>query len=294
MRTKTVLCLAVLSGLGTFMEARAPACELLGFSCSHEVPVHCFFDAFRRHAATRNRDGWGLAFYPDTSAALFKEPVSGATSKLAEFLTTYPPLNVRLLVAHIRGASVGAPQLQNTHPFLRELGAKEYVLAHNGTIRGYEGQLKPFRIRPLGINDSEFLLCYLLGRIEQKRVQQWNAQSFQWLQDELRVVNEFGSVNCLLSDGTHLFAYRDKNGRSSLNYVVHRGPFGPVHFPDLSKTVDLGNLYPESAASVLIATKPVTDEKWTSFLPGQLSVFKDGTCAFSGSAGTVPSETRPR
>jgi len=234
-----------------------------------------------------------VAFYSDNSVTLFKEATNAAESELAKFLESYRQLRSKLLVAHVRKASVGGRAHQNTHPFVREMKGKEYVLAHNGTLRGFRKKLKLGRIRPLGINDSEFLLCYLLGRIEAKGVVEWNRQSFEWLRKEMHTVNDTGSLNCLFSDGTYLFAYYDKNGFNSLYHLSRKAPYRKAHFNDLSREIDLSVIYPKSATGVIVATRPLTDEPWETFTPGQLLVFKDGAQVFPIAKVPIPKKNKP-
>ncbi len=251
----------------------------MGFSVNKDIAAHHLFSAFRSRG-NANPDGWGVAFYSDKSVTLFKEAENAAESELAEFLGSYRQLRSKLLVAHVRRASVGGKTHQNTHPFVREIKGKEYVLAHNGTLRGFRKKLELGRIRPLGINDSEFLLCYLLGRIEKKGVAEWNRQSFEWLREEMHIVNDTGSLNCLFSDGTYLFAYYDKNGYNDLYYLSRKAPYGKVHFTDSLKEIDLSVIYQKSATGVIVATRPLTDERWKKFTRGQLLIFKDGVKVF--------------
>jgi len=227
-----------------------------------------------------NPDGWGVAFYPDKSAVVFKEPVNAVESGLAKFLETYPGLKSKILISHVRKASVGGRAQQNTHPFVRELNGREYVLAHNGTLKDFKQKLELGRFSPLGINDTEFLLCYLLGAIEKKAIENWDSQSFEWLQDELRKINDAGSLNCIFSDGSSLFAYHDKNGYNSLYHLFREKPAGRVKFTDLGKEYELEGLHSKSASGFIIATKPMTDEKWEKFRHGELLVFKDGIKLF--------------
>ena len=279
MKLRTAVYMLLVGSICFLFQDRAPACELLGFSFSENVPARRLFSAFRCRGS-RNSDGWGVAFYPDRSAALFKEATNATESNLAEFLTTYKHLEGKLLIAHVRKASVGGRAHQNTHPFLRELGGRDFVLAHNGTLKDFRTRLKLSRIKPLGINDSEFLLCYLLGRIDEKGIVEWGDSSFKWLRGELRRTNDTGSLNCLFSDGTHLFAYHDKNGSNSLYYLERKAPYSRVRFPDLPKEIDLSAIYPEPAVGIIVATKPLTDESWTRLVPGQLLVVKDGVRIF--------------
>jgi len=271
----------------------ATACELMGFSANESIPANNLFAAFRLRSL-ENPDGWGLAFYPDKSAVTFKEAANAAESELAQFLENYPLLRSRILIAHVRNASVGGTAHQNTHPFARELNGKEYTLVHNGTLRDFRSRLELGRIQPLGINDSEFLLCYLLGRMEKNGVLDWDEESFNWLREEMHIANDAGSLNCLFSDGTYLFAYHDKNGYNGLYCLSRKAPYGKVRFTDLAEEIDLSVTYPETAVSVLVATNPLTDEPWEKITPGQLLVFKDGVQLFPIAApnkGNKPNKT---
>jgi len=226
----------------------------MGFSAKENIDARPLFSTFRARG-NKHPDGWGCAFYTDKSATVFKEAGNAVESKLAYFLEKYPLLNTKLFIAHIRKASVGGQAHQNTHPFLREMNGKEYVLAHNGTLKNFREKLLLGRIKPLGVNDSEFLLCYLLGQIEKKAIKKWDKKSFEWLNNELQEINNTGKLNCIFSDGKLLFAYYDKNDYNSL-----------YHF--------------ESGEGVIIATKPLTKNKWEKFKKGQLIVIKNGKILF--------------
>ncbi len=278
MKNKALLTITAICAI-FMLCGNVPACELMAYSFNQDIPANNLFSAFRCRGKN-NPDGWGIAFYADKAAVLFKEPCSAPESVLAEFLTTYPGLQRKLVIAHVRKASVGGKAYQNTHPFVRELNGREYVLAHNGTLRNYQSVLKLDRVMPLGINDTEFLLCYLLGRIEKKNISDWDTQAFEWMQRELRVINDYGALNCIFSDGTYLFAYYDKKGYNGLYYLMHKAPYGQTYFKDLSQSIDLSKVYPETATGVVIVTRPLTDERWERFTPGQLMVFKSGVQIF--------------
>ena len=48
-------------------------CELLAMSFNLPVTPNISFKAFRSRSE-RNPDGWGIAFYPDESVQIIKEP----------------------------------------------------------------------------------------------------------------------------------------------------------------------------------------------------------------------------
>jgi len=100
-------------------------------------------------------------------------------------------------------------------------------------------------------------------------------------------------LNCLFSDGTYLFAYYDKNGFNSLYHLSRKAPYRKAHFNDLSREIDLSVIYPKSATGVIVATRPLTDEPWETFTPGQLLVFKDGAQVFPIAKVPIPKKNKP-
>ena len=280
MTTRTPLILFLLIAFMLLNFIPTTACELLGFSFNEPVSAQHVFTAFRMHGH-KHPHGWGVAFYTDETVSVFKEAASAAESDLAGFLANYPGLQSPLLIGHVRYASVGGRGIQNTHPFTRELHGTAYTLAHNGTLRGFREKLEQGRFQPIGSTDSEFILCYLLGRMDADSITAWTPDTFAWLQDELTTINETGSMNLLFSDGTYLFAYFDHNGYNSLYQLSRQAPYGNAFFPDIDAKIDLSGIYAPETMGVIVATKPLTTEKWIPFQPGQLIVFKDGVQIFS-------------
>src|SRR4051794_36679571 len=102
-------------------------CELMGLSV--EKPISANF-SFREFAGGdhENPDGWGLAWYPDQSAAVIKEPIPWRSSQHSEFLETYRALLSQTYIGHVRHKTVGGePTHADTHPFLREFAGRDYV-----------------------------------------------------------------------------------------------------------------------------------------------------------------------
>jgi len=271
----------------SLMAAQIPsvrACEIMGYSFNVPVSGQTWFADFRLRGHL-HVDGWGLVHYPDKSAQLFKEGIPAHQSALAEFLTRYDGLKSETLIAFLRTASrgMGGPAHQNAHPFLRELNGRDFVLGHEGVIHNFRGTLPLGSAQPLGINDSEFLTCYLVGRIEKAGIKEWNAARFAWLKQVLDETSRLGSVTAMFSDGEFLFVYLDKRDANDLFYVRHQAPFGRVHFKHLKRDVDLGAIYPAAAKGMVFATRPLTDEAWEPLPAGSLLVLKKGEIVFSSS-----------
>ena len=228
-----------------------------------------------------NPDGWGLAFYPDNSVQVFKESKIAIESQLSNFLRDYEQMQSRVFVAHVRKASSGNLSHSNTHPFSRESNGKEYVFAHNGTLRSHKKRLVLERFKPIGETDSEHLFCYLLNCIADRKIDVWNIKDFEWFAAKLKEINNLGKVNCILSDGKFLLCYHDINGYKGLKFVHRQPPYGIAELLDEDYAINLKEEKDHAQKGYVIATKPLTDEKWESFAPGELIVFMDGDLVFS-------------
>src|ERR1051325_82344 len=214
-------------------------CELMGMSFAKPALASVSIQAFSERSKD-NADGWGLAWYPDRSVAVIKQPLRWSVQH-TQFLEHYPGLFSSIYVAHVRQKTTGAtPTHADTHPFTRELNGREYCFAHNGTLLDDFWERPLGRFRPIGRTDSEFLFCLLLAElesyavlaaeVEQVRhpevhangqaapVEHGQERQWQWLHQFLLRLNAYGKLKCILSDGEQLLAYHDRNGWKGLTY----------------------------------------------------------------------------
>lgn len=254
-------------------------CELLGLSFNQPVSPSLSFRGFR-HRGERNPHGWGLAYYPDKSVQVIKEPKKGSRSHLAEFIQNYQGIESKIIIGHVRYTSGTFITHKNTHPFQRELHGKEFVFAHNGTLNDYE-KLETGRFTPVGETDSEYAFCHILDSIEKNNIRNWTNENFKWLHKQLIEINHLGKFNCLISDGDYLFCYYDRNRYNGLCFVQRMAPFSTVHLLDEDFEINLAEEKRISQKGFIVATKPLTNEKWENFHPGELIVFKNGEIVFS-------------
>mgnify|MGYP005840700053 FL=1 len=254
-------------------------CELLGLSFNQPVRPSLSFRGFR-HRGTHNPHGWGVARFDGRACQVFKEPVSARTSKLATFLRDYEPFVSKIFIGHVRYASRGDHTPQNTHPFVRTFRSREVALAHNGTV-----ELEPVmprhrsKFHPVGETDSEYLLCALLTVLSEQRM---DFTDFECIEQSLRGFNAQGTMNLLFSEGVYLYAYRDEGGYNGLCVTERAAPFDRVSLRDEDWMVDLAAEKRHDQRGVVIATRPLTDEKWNDLALGCLRVFKDGECVYGG------------
>lgn len=267
-------------------------CELMAMS--FESPISADF-SLREFAARgeENPDGWGLGWYPDRSLAVIKEPLRWGASRIAGFLESHPTLLSRIHIAHVRHKTTGGePTHADTHPFAREQGGRDYCFAHNGTLDGPAWDLPLGHHRPMGGTDSERFFCHLLREIEAGGGTLEAEDDWRRLHRTLASANRLGKLNCLLSDGDHLFVYHDVNGWKGLNFrKVRVGDEGPRHFGDETLSVDLG------ADAVnhgfVVATSPLSRSGWHPFRLGELIVLGRGEILHSSHRDRHAAEFAP-
>lgn len=255
-------------------------CELMGMCFASTISA----DFSIREFASRgedNADGWGLAWYPDQSVEVIKEPIRWKASQYSGFLDQYNGLNSSLYIAHVRHKTTGGrPTHADTHPFVRELGGRAFCFAHNGTLEGEFWKLPLSRFRPIGKTDSEYLFCYLLDGVAQEESDLEDKASWQRLLRKLTELNRFGKLNCVLSDGRRLFCYHDANGWKGLTFRLTRiWDSHSRHFEDSTIKVDLTGQAVNFG--VVVATTALSTTGWHSFLPGELLVLEQGRICFS-------------
>ena len=143
-------------------------CEIFALSARLPATVDVSLQALASHGGGegRNRDGWGIAEYLGRAVRVVKDAAPAASSPWVQFIASHRS-HSRTVVAHIRHATRGRVAYENTQPFVRELGGRAHVFAHNGDLRGIEDAGLPRgRFRPIGETDSELAFCGLLAGME--------------------------------------------------------------------------------------------------------------------------------
>jgi glutamine amidotransferase len=250
-------------------------CQLLALNCAAPTDIRFSLTGFvaRGGITDHHVDGWGVAFFEDKACRLFVDPQSSASSALAEMIKRYP-IKSRNTIAHIRKATQGQPQLENCHPFMRELWGRHWIFAHNGDLVGYAPV--PVDVYcPVGSTDSERAFCAVLQglRARFRGTQPPLDELFEALKDLTGEITSYGAFNFAMSNGQALFAHCS----TQLHYLERSWPFSTAHLVDADVSIDFAeHMSPEDAVAV-IATSPLTDDEiWTPFSPGDLAMFQHG------------------
>ena len=256
-------------------------CELFACSAATPISVRISLEELARHggATGPHRDGWGAAFYQGRDVLLVREPQSASQSACMQFLVQHA-FESPCVIAHVRKAVGGERTLANTQPFIRELGGRTHIFAHNGVLRGIEAQSsRARRFHTVGETDSERAFCLLLERLAPL----WGRMQPPPLDGRRTIIADFfaemrnlGPANFIYSDGDALFAHADRRTQADGGI---RPPGLHWYCPSCAGFSSLRLAGVELAAGTpmaLIASVPLSDARWLPLEPGELLTFRDG------------------
>lgn len=250
-------------------------CELLGMSANVPTDICFSFTGLIQRGGNTgpHSDGWGITFYEGKGFRTFKDPNPGFESKIAELVQSYP-IKSQAVISHIRQANRGGINLENTHPFTRELWGRYWTFAHNGQLSDYE-TWPTGRHRSVGQTDSEFSFCWLMAELENRypNTPENMSEAFQFVTECCDKLRGQGVYNMLLSDGDYVMAYCTNH----LYWITRRAPFGRASLIDEEVTVNFREETTPNDVVTVIATQPLTnDETWHRMKPGEYAVFQKG------------------
>jgi predicted glutamine amidotransferase len=255
-------------------------CELLGIVSPRPVNARFSLPRLASHARLPGEpiDGWGVALFDGPDVRVYREPEPAGKSAFLEFLENHQPPS-RLIVSHIRLATAGDVALRNTHPFVRELGGRMHVFAHNGRLDGIAAVARKAEcVRPIGDSDSELAFCVLLERLAPL----WR-EGVPPLAERMAAVAAFaeflrslGPANFLYADGDALYAHAHRRRQRS-------GVVAPPGLWHLSCTcADAETAMREAGVAVapravpervdVFASVPLAEGPWQPLVEGELKV----------------------
>lgn len=250
-------------------------CELLGMSANVPTDICFSFSGLRCRGGQTgpHSDGWGISFYEGKRCRTFHDPEPSSDSPIADLIDRYP-IKSEVVISHIRQATHGAVNLENTHPFTRELWGRVICFAHNGKLRNVKS--RPLdRFRPVGTTDSEHAFCWVMSQAQARwprRSPQVSAFAKQ-LEVWLTALADHGTCNVLMSDSRALYAFCT----TKLSMLTRRAPFKEATLIDTELTVNFKEETTPTDVVTVIATQPLTtEEPWVQLAPRRLHVFERG------------------
>lgn len=234
-------------------------CELFGVSAKTEFTANGYLEAFYSRS-DNHPHGWGLARVLGNKAVIDKERVNASNSEyLRELLKK--PVTSKIILAHIRYATIGNVEYRNCHPFTgKDLSGKRWTLVHNGTIFDFP-PLNPYVKKQKGDTDSERILLYLIDVInaaQNKKGEKLNfSETFELLDKTITEMSKGNKLNLIFTDGSYLFVHT--NCKDTLHYLKCGG-------------------------ALIFATKPLDKDNWQDVPFTRLLAFRNGKLVKSGTA----------
>ncbi len=176
-----------------------------------------------RFQSHKHPHGWGIAWYRGAQVEVRRGLLPAHADEA--FVEAARAARSRIVVAHVRDASVGPVTQPNTHPFVHG----RWIFAHNGTVSGFlhsdrlraavEAEIdRPLRASLRGETDSErcfllFLTCLSArGRLDRATIPLVRAALAETTRTLARLADPGAdrpsSLNFLVSDGRVLAACR--------------------------------------------------------------------------------------
>lgn len=226
-------------------------CELFGVSSASIIDVTAELKEFFKHGAY-NPHGWGIASWDDNgTVTIVKEPVRSTDSDVVNKILS-SGFKCRGMFAHIRKATIGHVEYDNTHPFTgRDPNGRIWTLVHNGTI--FElGILAGYHDNGKGTTDSESILLYILDKNKGVKTEEERHMIIDSIVSDLSSGNK---LNILLFDGKDLY--------------VHKNEAGTMYYRDLN-------------GSTYFSTKPLDGNTWEEVPINRLLIYRDGKKIYEG------------
>lgn len=231
-------------------------CELFGVTSRSKLELNELLLRFFSHG-TEHPNGWGMAFFYGNAVSLEKQPEASYKSNYLKQRLQYK-VEADKMIAHIRLATRGSLNYENTHPFvMRDNSDRTWTLAHNGTIFDCD-LLNPFTRSQQGQTDSERILAYIVSRmnIEMKNKKELSGQErFRLIDDILCEITPENKVNLLLFDSELMYVHT--NYQNSL-YSCRKGE------------------------AVVISTRPLDYHVWEPVPMNTLIAYQDGEQVYKG------------
>lgn len=247
-------------------------CRLYGFCATEPTKVECTLVHSQNALVTQSRadlagddhpDGWGIAAYDDGVPRIERQ--AWAAYHGEHFRRSASRVHARVVIAHVRGATVGAPMMKNTHPF----SWRNWSFAHNGTIHNFDG-VRPRLLESIsdelkpcisGETDSEHVFYYVLSMIQSQpdaELKDVIGKAVGNIDNWSREIDPDmpASVNLIITDGKRIAGSR--MGRS-LHFLKRNGVLDCeiCGFPHIHH-------HPRNNyRAFVVASEPLTDEPWT-------------------------------
>ncbi|OIN98060.1 class II glutamine amidotransferase [Candidatus Desantisbacteria bacterium CG_4_10_14_0_8_um_filter_48_22] len=248
-------------------------CRLFGIMANREVDIDFSFykaDKPFKSFSRSNPDGWGIGYYKNGKAEVFKEGLDDV-EKYDFNKIEYIKSNI--VISHVRkAAQYGGNSSKNAHPFKY----KNWIFAHNGVVkreRILECLDEEYKQELTSENDTEIYFRLLLQEINR------SSNVINGIKTGIKIVKEqvdYTGLNFVMSDGETLYAYRDASENKNYYslYFLERKPQKGKEFNFKSKATNqlMHSKCLLGEKAVLFCSEKMTEEEWQEIELGKLFI----------------------
>ncbi len=243
-------------------------------------------------------DGWGVGYYGHGKemATVFKEAAPPKGKRQPALVHGSEQLASSLFLLQVRHARWGSEDsLANTQPFTRSWRGRDWMFAHGGSLRQRLEVARERFFEPVGSTDSELVFCELMNDIADRRWRNLGYADFSLLHQWCTTFDEFGTMNCALTDGRDLVVYVDQE--APLYMWELRPPYGPLVLRDEVIEIDLAARGVKGHKGIVVSSSPLEiaggpDIPMVEVPPGTLLVLREGAIRQRIEPGKVDPDAR--
>lgn len=233
-------------------------CEIFGITANREIQANSMLKEFFSHSR-EHQNGWGIATFDGFSVSVEREPIQASKSVYLKNRLTGDIMSSKMM-AHIRRATTGFAEYNNTHPFVaRDGSGRSWTLVHNGHIFDAPVLHKYLGVQK-GTTDSERILLYIVDRINMKLTDKSGCsdtdERFRIVEDTVKMLSEGNKLNILLYDGECMYVHNNDEGSLFIK---------------------------KDDNAAVFSTKPLDDGRWEPLQKNKLFVYKDTDVVYEGS-----------
>jgi len=236
---------------------RTIMCEIFGITSKNKIQADYMLNKFFSHSV-EHQHGWGIAIFDGFSVSVEREPVKALDSVYLKNRLTGDFL-VDKMMAHIRRATSGLAEYNNTHPFVKaDESGRKWTLVHNGHIFDAPVLRKYIPLQS-GTTDTERILLHIVDQVNRKFMDELSYfdvnERFQTIDRVVTDLSRGNKLNLLLYDGEYMYVHN--NQKDSL-FIKH------------------------SDNCSIFSTKSLCDDNWEPLPENQLFIYHDGELIYEG------------
>ncbi len=235
--------------------------------------------------------GWGLAWYPgDNKAAIVaKDPAARDTKSLRDAMGDWDSFRSTVFFCKVRGAASGYTHLE-TQPFSRSFAGQDWLFMHNGDLdKTAMARLhfnKSIFLEPMGRTDSELAFCFLLGKVQDYGARSLGEVDHQVLLSWFLQLDDMGSADMVISDGTTVAAFYGSQSDTRLYYARVKPPHNENGYHADAALFALNNPRDTFRTALVFSSTPFREDAWKPMQKGQLIIARRGQIAWTNKKDT--------